>query len=161
MCQAANHSTFKIILIDQSYSIGILGGDSKKNSRAKNCAFFGVLSNVEAFHRIVWMRAILPGPGNRSSYSHAAHMAHLDKNPRVFSTNGGQFFSYLKIHLWLFLRSSVVRYRADIQRRGTILAWIVILSVFMAQPQLQKSSCWSLPFCADLLIYEINSWVSR
>jgi hypothetical protein len=56
MCHAANRSIFKYFLIDQSYSIGILGGDSKKNinkSKAKNLAFFGVLSNVEAFHRIV------------------------------------------------------------------------------------------------------------
>ncbi len=43
---------------------------------------------------------------------------------------------------------------ADIQRQGSILAYCL----FMTQIQLQKSSYWSLPFCADLLIYEINYW---
>jgi hypothetical protein len=48
---------------------------------------------------------------------------------------------------------------ADIQRRRSILAWIVIFCLFTAQTQLQESSYLSLPLCADLLIYEINYWV--
>ncbi len=36
-----------------------------------------------------------------------------------------------------------------------------LFCLFMAQTQLQKSRYWSLPFCADLLIYEINYWVFK
>jgi hypothetical protein len=50
--------------------------------------------------------------------------------------------------------------RVYIQRQGSMLAWIIILSV-MAQIQLQKLSYLSLSFCADLVTHEINFWVSN
>jgi hypothetical protein len=54
----------------------------------------------------------------------------------------------------------VIEIKAYIQRRDCIVAWSVILSV-MAQTQLQKKSYRSLPFCADLLISEINYWAFK
>ncbi len=43
---------------------------------------------------------------------------------------------------------------AAIQRQGSILSWIVSLSVYGA-----NTIAIDLPFCADLLIYEINCWI--
>ena len=48
-------------------------------------------------------------------------------------------------------------YRAAIQRRGSILAWIVILSVYDED----TIAIDLFHFCADLLIYEINYWVFK
>jgi hypothetical protein len=58
-------------------------------------------------------------------------------------------------HPW-FIESLCV-YRAAIQRRGSILAWIVILSIYGADTIAEVKLLIS-PFCADLLIYEINYW---
>jgi hypothetical protein len=46
---------------------------------------------------------------------------------------------------------------AAFQRLGSILAWIVILSVYGAATIAEVKLLIS-PFCTDLLIYEINYW---
>jgi hypothetical protein len=51
--------------------------------------------------------------------------------------------------------------KACIQRRGSILAWIIILSFYGADTIAEVKLLISPFFCADLLIYEINCWVFK
>ncbi len=51
-------------------------------------------------------------------------------------------------------------HRAAIQERGSILAWIVILSVYGADT-IAETKLLISPFCDDLLIYDINYWVFK
>jgi hypothetical protein len=55
------------------------------------------------------------------------------------------------------VKTTAVESNAAIQRRGSILAWTVILSVYGAD----TIAIDLYPFCADLLIYEINYWVFK
>ncbi len=48
--------------------------------------------------------------------------------------------------------------RADIQRRGSMLAWIVILSVYGTGTIAETKQLISPFLRSDLLIYEINYW---
>jgi hypothetical protein len=55
------------------------------------------------------------------------------------------------------VKTTAVESNAAIQKRGTILARTVILSVCDAG----TIAIDLYPFCADLLIYEINHWVFK